>query len=195
MNKIIIYCDNHWFSPIAIKETIDQVPIDVRENRERLYFLGDNFDRANCKHSDLERLNRLKVQVESWLKDGHHIDGNHELEDLLNTPIIIGKVCMVHGDFESWGAERALRYRTKPAGSSMIKLLFTKTWNAFYDQFFNSKIKKDFLERSALTAKKHNCTTLIVAHKHPKSLMKTEFDGVKIIVLPRGRNIIDIDLI
>lgn len=189
MNPIIIYNDNHWYSPISIDSTIDQFKQEM--GKSNVFALGDNFDLANCKKSDVPMIIGLRqtaVTAMGW----RWIDGNHSRTNLDNLIIrLTPSIIAVHGDFESWGSEKAIAYRSKPKGASALKRLFVKAYNEAYD-YFNGKITDELLARVDQTAKAYNTKIVIMGHLH-RALNGVTPNGVKVVVLPRGRNVIDLD--
>lgn len=193
MEHLIIYNDNHWFSPIAISETIDQYKVEM--GSPNVYSIGDNFDLANCRKEDIEI---VKAYREKFAKYQNYADGNHEVTSKLNVIFPYQykdkRIVLAHGDFEAWGYQRAIDFRSKPPGASWMKRLFIKPYNEVYDDLINSKIHQDFLDRAEISARPYAANFFICGHKHPQEIKTaTTRNGVKVIVLPRGRNIIDLE--
>ena len=194
MNEIIFYNDNHWFSPIGLKENI--ASYDKECALPNVFELGDNWDLANCALDMVPHVAEQRAKYKA-IFGNRGIDGNHERESITNDFILLAygtkKVLMLHGDFESWGPDKAIAYRSKPHGASTFKRLFTKTWNDFYDKYFNNKITSDFLHRCQMIALLKGADLVVVGHKHVKESIRTNIGPIKIIVLARGRNVIDLN--
>ncbi len=195
MKQIVIYNDNHWYSPISIKETI--MPALKDSYSEDVFFLGDNFDLANCSKDEVAVVERLRESYKNRMGN-RYVDGNHEATDLNNARISVSslskRIVMVHGDFESWGPDKAVAFRSKPHGASKFKRMFTKAWNEIYDSMWNRQIRPEFLDRCDVMMDNTYTTVLICGHKHPSQRIDTVTPkGRKVVVLPRGRNEIDLD--
>lgn len=183
--KLQLITDWHLGAPNALGSIEDFEKLILEKLKNGLVYLGgDNFDFANMLVEDIPRYKEFHKYILS-LKDVFELKGNHERMTIVDEFIIIGKVILKHFDFEFWGAEKAIAYRSKPMGASAFKRkLVTKMDDWAQDR--TVKLKKDFLKRAVESAKEKDCTTIIGGHKHPPETIDVVHDGIRIIVLKRG---------
>jgi UDP-2,3-diacylglucosamine pyrophosphatase LpxH len=177
-----IYTDVHLFSPMYDNTKLNDV--------EESYFIGDVIDFANCKKDELGKAqitySALKHRAKGW------VDGNHEATSVNNEIIIVANTLMVHGDFESWGEKKAMKYRTKSHGAGFFKRqMWVKALRGF-EKMYSPKPSKKMLKRMLEMAKKHKVKTVICGHLHPHKTYDRVFGGVRMIVLKRGYNEIEV---
>lgn len=189
MVRYTIYSDYHLGHPFSLKK-------DFTFGRNNV-FLGDNFDLRNAPYHDLPTLkkNRQDTIAKCLKAGGIYLSGNHSLEPLIRKEFLSikrGKILFLHGDIIDWGMHGANFYRTlNKAGSSKIfwKLL------RYYKMVFNGntkKIKNKWLVRAVMFAKENKCKTIVMGHFHVEKLVDVNKDGIRIIIVPRGKTIIDI---
>lgn len=184
--KLNIYTDVHLYSPAYDGTQIKDV--------ENSYFIGDIVDLANCKKEDIAKCmtmrNAMKVNSKGW------IDGNHERISLSNDNIhltrVLTRVVMVHGDFEAWGDERAVKYRSKSHGAGFLKRQLWTRALKFFEDIWPVKVSKKMITNLHATAVNHSSDIIIAGHVHPSQRFDKVIDGVRIIVLKRGHNIVEI---
>lgn len=182
-----VYTDDHWFGPHAINGPT--TPLDLRRLKpdSKIILLGDNFDRKNSKKNEFELCTQTMYNYyEIFGKMA--VGGNHELIPFLERPHYKYKnVIFTHGDI-LWGEERMNEFRAKPqGGAGFIKRRMVCALDAA------RKLKKVKLDEREITilsqyAKKEGCDTIVIGHKHPKKKLEYSYNGVLIVVLPRGMN-------
>ena len=183
--KLHFVTDYHLGAPNALG-TVEEFAQEVRR-RQPLYSLGDNFDFANMKKSEIEKYRKhYDLFAHMFTSEVTHIDGNHERISKTNNLIIVDNVLMAHGDFEFWGEEKAVEYRSKPQGAGLFKRALIVNAIESFERFRTAKIDEDFLNRASTLAKLNGCHTYICGHKHPDKRIETTYNGVRIIVLERG---------
>ena len=195
MARYLIWNDIHAGSSIGLMEPIDFLG-DVVTNlfqKNELYDLflsiGDNLDFAGCKKKDVAHLAAVYEDINKIRSSKFkHIDGNHERMDTVNNYIFHEDVVFAHGDFEKWGYEKAMNYRTKSHGASAFKRSVIIPTIEFAEKFGVNRATKKFKEAASKLAKELGCHTYVCGHIHPKKRLDFIYDGIRIIVLPRGVN-------
>lgn len=190
--KIQALTDWHLGSPSALGTAEDFEKLLLKKLLlGPVYLLGDNFDYANMLVEEIPRYKLFHKFILS-LPGVFEIKGNHERETVLDECIVLGSILLKHFDFEFWGAEKAIAYRSKPMGASNFKRKFIIPMIESYEEDRTPKLKKDFLKRAVQSAKDKNCMTIIGGHKHPVETIDIVHDGIRIVVLKRGFNEIDV---
>jgi len=179
--KLNIVTDYHLGASNALGSLKDF--LDELKKYISLYSIGDNFDFANMKKKHIEG---YKIHYETLKKVFVHIDGNHERVSKTNDTIKINGVLLAHGDFEFWGEEKAVAYRSEPQGAGLFKRAIIVNAIESFERFRTAKIEEDFLNRASTLAKLNGCHTYICGHKHPDKRIETKYNGIRIIVLERG---------
>lgn len=181
---VTVISDVHLFAPNEIRVTFN--PSDQSE-----ILLGDVVDMVNCdrKHVNLASA-KLELLISKYFD--RYILGNHEASSKTNQVYIRGSTVFAHGDFESWGDKKAIAYRSKPHGASWIKRTFLVNAIEFAEMLFDRPQGLDFLKRASSLAKKHNCKKFVCGHFHPRQRVVTEFDGVIVEVVPRGKTEVEV---
>lgn len=178
--RIRVVADAHLFAPNELKIKFN--PEDKNE-----YLIGDNIDLANCSNKDVaiatDTYNQLKISYGKRM-----IDGNHCRISLTND-LIFPKagVIMAHGDFESWGPEKATEYRSKPHGAGLFKRKLLVRAIEAYEKSVGRTLDQQFIENAVKLAKSHGCHTYVAGHLHPKEMIDIVADGIRIIIVPRGK--------
>lgn len=187
--------DYHLLAPNAlglVGEFLLQVN-KIVESGEIVYSIGDNFDFANCEKKSLSFLEDIYRKFVSS-KNVFHIDGNHCRKSIDNEFIIVDKIIMAHGDFEFWGEKKAIEYRSKPKGAGLFKRKLLVKAIELFEKNYESKINEEFLMRASQLAKNLNCVTYICGHKHNEVIYDQIYNGIRIMVLPRGFNKIHMEV-
>lgn len=185
--KIQAITDWHLGSPSALGAIEDFEKLLLEKLKlGPVCLLGDNFDFANMLEEEIEA--HMRFFKHCLMKRGFlHLNGNHERISRSNDVILpCENVVMAHGDFEFWGDEKALAYRSKQKGASNFKRKFIIPMIESYEEDRTPKLKKDFLKRAVLLAKSKGCHTYICGHKHPTETIDIVHDGIRIVVLKRG---------
>lgn len=184
MKLINVYNDIHLFGIHALENIV----ISFEDND---FHIGDIIDMRGVAK---KKVPDAKQAMESIRKSSkHYCSGNHELD--LDKSTLYHKyenILFTHGDYLAWGKDRAEKYRSQNPGRGWLS---RKSLKLFY---LLRKLKKinmsdSFKKRCALRAKSEGCSTIIMGHRHPGELINETYLGVKIIILPRGKNILKIN--
>lgn len=189
--KITLITDVHEGAPNEIK--VQYNPMDKDE-----YLLGDIVDLANCTIGDVPKYKRRRLELKAAYNQDklRYIDGNH-CRIILHDQCIrlfdrYGKlVVMYHGDYISWGAEKSLSYRSKKLGASFFKRqILVRAIEQFEETIGRrlTDVKLDMVKK----AKADGASTIIIGHCHPKETIDEVIQGVRIIILKRGRSEVDL---
>jgi UDP-2,3-diacylglucosamine pyrophosphatase LpxH len=198
--KLVIYNDLHIGGPKEVMSLTQFRESLRKDENEDVWLLGDIIEMKNCKKSEVGNLGwELTDLYRRYGKQ--YIFGNHEgMKDIglrfvkyhptqayPNCPAII----LSHGDFEAWGEERALKFRHSPHGAGTLK----RTLVAAIDEarlFVEAKLSQAHIDRACTLMRDNKCSVYICGHKHPKKMIVHETNGMKIIVLPKGRNALEV---
>lgn len=184
MKKYIVYNDVHLFGP----HEIDLEAKMLLESDEALY-LGDNVDMNHVRKNDIDY---AKDTLWSFaeLYEGRFCPGNHELDFVPgHRSYVTNGICFEHGDYLFWGEEKRAKYMAnkKPGANWFMRMFIIATFDSLR-KFWPAKYDDDFKQRAYLRAKEMKCNTIVMGHKHPTNMADFMHIGVRIIVLPRGRN-------
>lgn len=179
MNRIItVYNDNHLFGVHALD--------NIMTFTENDFHIGDNVDIRGCHERDLKEAQKTLQDIKS--KSQHYCSGNHELETDPETYFHkCGGILFTHGDFATWGKEKAISHRTKKAGRSTLSRLKLRIAYPFRE-LIKVSVSKELKRRCSDLGYKHSCHTIIMGHRHPGKAIEVYHKNVKIIILPRGKN-------
>lgn len=184
--KEIIYTDIHELATNAIKT--DVLKVQAAPN---VRLIGDIIDGANCKKSEVSKA----IDFMNILKARHgdnYIFGNHERQGMPAPCYIkLENAVLAHGDLEA-NFQKWLEYRNKAMGASFFKRGIIVNAIEAAEKIIHRTPKVEFLDNAAQIARYHGVKTYICGHFHPDSKIEVEHQGVKIIILPRGRNEIEI---
>ena len=183
MKTYIVNTDIHRFSSYPLPLVIDKESIDI----------GDIYDVAGCLRKDLDHV-RLQMAAHKATKGVKYCMGNHELEmDSLKDQYIENGILFTHGHLELWGLKKCMKYLKKRPGKTKFMRWVSKGFDSFrlLKPFHLSKRK---MRRIWERCEEFDCHTYVCGHKHPTKVERVIFThkGVtkRIVVLPRGRNII-----
>lgn len=189
--KLQAITDWHLGSPAALGTMEDFKKLLLEKLKiGSVYLLGDNFDFANMLIEDIPEYQIFYKYILS-LPNVYELKGNHERMTTVDEFFVVGKVLLKHLDFEFWGSEKAIAYRSKPMGASAFKRKFIIPMIESYEEDRTPKLKKDFLIRAAQSAKEKDCSIIIGGHKHPSETIDIIHDGIRIVVLKRGFSVIE----
>lgn len=181
------YCDD----PMA------KVTLDNFFNDGKTILNGDIVDRTASPKKDQETLAAyMKTLIEKW--GDAYISGNHEASffniKTIRTTASGKKVMFTHGDlikdYAKWSA-----YRLKTPGAGPLKLLwvaFADTQDWVKDKINTSKLEPMF-KNAAAEAKDAGCDYIIMGHLHPTKTIDVVRNGVRIMILPKGFNSIELE--
>jgi len=181
MKRTLRYAtDLHLFGPSSMEHDVDRILACH-------VMLGDIFDLKNCKKQDVKKVQLFILDTEKRLGN-RFISGNHELIKRHDV-YVIQKTCFVHGDFEAWGHEKALEFRSQEPASGFR---FTKKYWDMFRHLVQGRLNTEQLERCYETATKHNCQMLVMGHSHVKRQIRYNYKGIIVVQLPRGFGEIEI---
>lgn len=190
--ELIIYTDLHLGAPYEIKADLTF--------GKNIFYIGDIVDLTNCKKELIESFIKLISTILSKAKC-NYIRGNHEMNADRRMPQHFdGKVLqyfqiyegiyLAHGDFGLlWSTQRSNKFTSQKLGSKWLMRTITRAIEQFR-KIFPYKISNDSLERIYTEMKKREVNTIILGHGHPKKRLDIQYKGKRIIILPRGKNIV-----
>lgn len=153
--------------------------------------IGDNFD---FKNVEKKLLPLMRTRFERHKSDfsGRFVGGNHEIVPIEIVPyIVIDDICFMHGDILFWGFDKASKWRGKyKPGAGWFKRLFVKAIDEIR-MVAPHHVKQEFFDRCEEYLKKSGCHTLVCGHFHPKEALIFDRSFGKVIVLPRGINLLE----
>lgn len=167
------------------------------------YLIGDIVDMANVKKDKIKEAKRFMAHLVKEF-NGAYVMGNHELwtEKTMNgldTPeyLVIknpgNHVLLCHGHVPLWGRKKTAKYMGKKPGAGFFKRTFSKIFNKWRDTFGGFSISEDDIKNLYRYAVEHGCKTIIVGHKHPLETKYYKVKGVRIVILKRGFNEVEIE--
>jgi len=185
MNNYIIYADVHRYAKYESELTHEKGAI----------YLGDIYDLAGCKKREVN-LVRSKIAYLKDLVGDRYPLGNHELKlSNINDQYIANGILFTHGHLEFWGLEKSIKYMSKKPGKGAIGRAFS----SFLDSVRVAKpfsMSEEQKNRCWDRCMSNNCHTMVLGHKHPAKLEEVlhtvNGQTVRIIVLPRGRNVVEL---
>ena len=178
-----IYNDIHKFAPHEMK--VDYI------FGETVIYNGDIVDIGACAYSELPEANRFLLDLIEKAKC-NFTSGNHE--KMMEYPFVVkDKILFIHGDLVFKDITAARNFRWGREGSGWFRRLYVRA-GSYLRHFLkkNNGISDNDMTEAIEWAKRHKCHTIVCGHKHPKEILKRTKDGVTLIILPRGINIINI---
>lgn len=156
--------------------------------------IGDVIDNKNCLVKDVSMmLTKLKKHANDF--GVNWIAGNHELNQVPGGNYIIkDNVVFSHGDFESWGIQRAMAFRSgHTPGASALKRLFVQAVDELRLLVDGRKLSDFFIASSIKIMDQYKAKTYCCGHLHPRETIDMILpSGHRIVVLKRGINVIDL---
>lgn len=153
------------------------------------YYLGDNVDLVHCCEDEISTaMKAIRIIEKNWVRRG--VAGNHELNKI-NMPdfLVVGDTLLTHGDWLFWKPEHVVAYRAgTPAKSRLSHSGVVDFLRHLPQPVFNPSI----LERIKRYADMYGCKMVVCGHRHPRQLVETNYKGIQIAVLPRGRTEVEI---
>lgn len=173
--------DLHLYAPNSI---LDESVFSPSNSRE--FYLGDNYDLANCKKSEVKEVQE-KVTKLKRLYGGRFISGNHERQNDQDKFVLVTEsVYTMHGDLIFWGGQKSQDYRSKPHGAGFLKRgVWVNALEAF-ENGYDRKVNDTDLSRFIDLAVKIDAKRIIVGHLHPSKQLDIECNGRLLTVLKRG---------
>jgi len=191
---MIIYSDLHLYgahSPMKEALTFGK---DV-------FYIGDNVDLKNCPRRLLQDAYHLVRHIKKNAGD-NYLPGNHELSYGKKTFIQYHRVLLTHGDIFFWPQKKIVHWRGGgiKAGISNFMWCLFRVKNYFRD-LWPMPIHSKHFEKiyQTATAPGFQCHTVIIGHEHPHKIIKKMYSlnngpEIAIIILPRGKHELDIDV-
>lgn len=190
MIEFWVYSDIHKDSPIAMD-------INMMEKSGKgviKSYIGDNYDLKNCLK---DRVQIVKDSI-TFIKNYFHVfvTGNHELDHERSLAHVYKKVLFTHGDYVLWGEKKADEYRAKKPGASFFKRKFIIPLFQKYRALFKKvyKLDQEQIERSIQYMKSFNCKYIVMGHTHCSEVQYEHYGIYTIILVPRGKTILKLDL-
>lgn len=198
MTKFLIGNDLHIGSKHAT-HTYDDLLILVKSkiysNEKQVVLNGDIIDMANVPKKDVDFW-KEKLEYLLYLCNAcgpFFIRGNHELNQVEASDFaFVDGVYFKHGDLGIlWPLEKALEYRAKKPGAGFLKRMITpiydnlrhlKPWNP--SECFYKAVDK--------IIEGHKPRAICLGHTHPVSNIDFMYKGVRILILKRGVQEIEI---
>lgn len=191
--NIIAFTDVHLYAPHAM-----QVDWHGCLNPPQ-YYLGDNIDITNCPLSSLSLARAEAKWMASHFKD-RCVKGNHELDAMgEGVPVFlrVGSTLLTHGHHLFWSEAHVRRYDARKPGMPAYKIpLDLGAWLARLDglrHIARPGLTALFCRRVEQLAVTYNVSMIVCGHRHPPIKIEREVAGVRVVVLPRGRNEVEID--
>lgn len=196
MTKLYVANDVHIYGP---HQLISDDDLSIEHCQ---YLLGDIIDMANVKKKDVKKAKQFMERIIA-MYNGAYIMGNHELwkkdfyHDIRTPDHIVIKdpgnpILLCHGHVPLWGKEKTDKWMGKTPGAGFFKRTFSKFFNCWRDTFGGFKITDKDLDKLAKYAKEKECKTIVIGHKHPLETKYYRKKGIKIIILKRGFNEIEV---
>lgn len=193
--KFLIANDLHLGSKHATHTLDEVIGIIYANSGIRTVFNGDIVDLANCKHNEVKKWKEELCYIARKVTQfgGVFIRGNHSL-DHVDAPdfAIVDNVYFTHGDLGFiWPKEKAEKYREKDCGAGFFK----RTASQFYDVFRKFKPFKPtqmFYKKCDEVIAEFNPRAIVLGHFHPKENIIFDYKGVKVYILKRGIQEIEI---
>lgn len=182
MNQFIVYNDLHIGTDFSI---------EFQSFEKDAILLGDVIDLRGCKKNDVDKF----LSIYKNLSINHiYCVGNHEaILARIGDYYVSNNIVFAHGHLQFWGYDKSYKYMKKKHGRSTVGRFFSKAINSV-------RMAKPF---SMSQEQKNRCVDLCVStgtdvivlgHKHPSEkhdfIYENERKNVRIIVLPRGRNVL-----
>jgi len=192
--KLIIYTDLHLGSSYEI-----QTDLTFGEN---VFYLGDIVDINHCKKKFVNQYVELASNIQKRAKR-NYIRGNHEMnidrkcQEYFNGSVlqyfqIYKKVYLAHGDYGLlWPEWKSNRFSSQKLGANVFLRMASYLIEKIR-QIRPYKISKVSLSRIYNEMIKREIDIIILGHAHPKKKIDMVYQGKRIIILPRGKNVIEL---
>lgn len=188
MRAITLYTDVHIFGPHEMTVHWDYRNLDH-------YYLGDNIDVSHCNRRLVHHAKEAAIRMSDRFA-GRCVKGNHELSAMRpEVPVYlrVGNALLHHGHYLFWTAEKCEKYLAKIPGMPGYKIPFTLPAWDFLRYIAKPGINSLFRRQVASLAATYNVDTIICGHRHPPHRIETVIDDIRIVILPRGKHVVEID--
>lgn len=193
--KVTVFSDCHWHGP---------TPVDIEpEFGKNVFYIGDNHEFKNIPKKE-EIINEYLDQYAEFLKkcsdtETKILDGNHEISVGENNNIEVlftedNKIAFVHFHRELWTEKKVNKWHQMKPGISKVYLFFIKIKNLIGNKIGANNLKKKHIRICHEIAKKYDVSTVVFGHTHPRRLIIESHDGIRMINVPRGKTILDLDV-
>lgn len=185
-----IVADTHIGSKYQVdSDIIDEVMHLPKDDNTIL--VGDIVDRTCAPKDNLVGI----ASIEKFFIDTHgdnYLDGNHEARCAVANGLFLRGLFFTHGDNEA-DPKKWRNYRASHKyGAGLFKRIAIMPFISLFNELVGGKPKEDFYKRAASRARMNRCHTYICGHFHPKKLIDTTYEGIRIIVVPQGITRIDL---
>jgi hypothetical protein len=181
--NITVFCDTHIGSKYL---TMDIMPKTEDEMKKGDFF--DGGDSYEIKNAEKAQCFNIKSRWEAHKKlfAGRYVTGNHSVDRSAGPlNLIIDKTTLLtHGDI-LWSADKRAKFRNEAScqGSGMIQKALAGR---------NGSISNSEAKELANYARAFNTKTIITCHVHIASKFDKIVNGIRVINLPRGKNLVTI---
>ena len=169
MKDRIFYTDVNLFGPNELKFDMEC---------GSTFFVGNIIDLKHCCPEDLEAATTKQQEVLEYA-GLRYISGDRELTTDRLYHRTDDNILVTYGD-DIAGKERSTK---RP----LITLLDDCISSISHVSLCDNMIKK--LSEKAYS---YNCHTIVTGYFHPSELIDIEYNGIRIIVLPKGRSVVSI---
>lgn len=187
---MIIFNDLHFYAAHSLPQFLQEV-FSSGTRDPSVYLLGDIIDVGNCHRSEIVNVVEQARRLKDWYGE-RYIAGNHERGVTGSQSYLqVRDTLLAHGDIEWWGIEKSKANKNSYRGLGPLEYKS----RAILDDMRHWRqpsFSNEFLERVSEVCYKTGTTQYICGHKHPREKMQTEYKGIRIQVLPRGRNTVEV---
>ena len=192
--KIAVYSDVHLMAPHYVSGLESEIQskdlVKERYGVEDVFLTGDIIDVDNCKRKHLQ-LAKDRVKDLKKIHGAHYLLGNHECQEPERYFFKYKNVLFTHGHTLFWDLKKIAKWENKKGG---MKWWRYKLYALTHHSGRNGKPLKlsteKIIEFSSL-AKSFGCNTIVFGHTH--RVYDETYHGVRIINVPKGRTILDIN--
>ncbi len=177
MKEFRIYSDLH-------KGHIYEIKPEIKFSKNTVS-LGDNFDIGNVLRKNLNKLRKLRLETIKKIKSvgGIYISGNHSLTH--HHSVTRDGIFFLHGDVIHYGDKNSKLRRSKNPGKGKFYRAALRTWKKIKSGECNN-VKNKYLKKAKDLATRNKCHTICMGHFHPRKLIDINYEGIRIIIVPRG---------
>lgn len=196
MTKLVVYTDLHIGAPNCVYTEggfATLVNKDLNEGKT-VILLGDIFDLANCKKSEVKKYKTLAETYREVANRPYskleYILGNHERLTTKQEMHIQGRAMFVHGDMMD-NPKRWAKYRAKKHGAGWFKRKLWVSAVMLFEKMVNRSPGKRLLNnvvdtKKSLTLDGRPIDTCVMGHFHYNEDMT--YKGVRVVILDQGRH-------
>ena len=164
MKDRVFYTDVNLFGPNELT---------FHEECGLTYLVGNTVDLRCCKTSAVQEAEQKQQELIDFAGD-KYISGDRELRSDHLYHKTDDNVLMTYGDDIFDIKRHTDRPLIRPLSAVMYHLN-------------RVKLNNHSLELIAIKAYRHSCKTIVLSYFHPPKLIDIEYNGINIIILPKGR--------